>query len=124
MSAGAKTHLLTPKRLALLDALRKDEAARKRPQHPPSIVPGPRARDLPLSFAELRLGFLYQLEPQSPVYNVSGNIWFSGQLDIEALKRSANEMARRHETLRTTFVEIDGVAKKVIAPEWKVDLPV
>src|SRR6266540_1075599 len=124
MSAGAKTHLLTPKRLALLDALRKDDAARKRPQHPPSIVPGPRARDLPLSFAELRLWFLYQLEPQSPVYNVSGNIWFSGQLDIEALKRSANEMARRHETLRTTFVEIDGVAKKVIAPEWKVDLPV
>jgi amino acid adenylation domain-containing protein len=122
MGVGTRSGLLSPSRLALLDALRKDDPDRGR-RHAPPVVPVARGREVPLSFAELRLWFLYQLDPQSPVYNVSGNIWFSGHLDIDALMRSVNEMTRRHETLRTTFVEIDGTPTKVIDPSREVDLP-
>jgi amino acid adenylation domain-containing protein len=120
MSDAAKSSLLAPKRLALLEAVRKQGPSRR---HAPSIVAVPRDREMPLSFAEQRLWFLHQLEPDNPVYNIAGDMWFLGQVDVDALSRTYNEMARRHETFRTTFVEVDGAPRKVIAPSRNVDMP-
>src|SRR5690606_3291385 len=75
----------------------------------PPIVPLPRdGTELPLSFAQQRLWFLYRLEPESTAYNISGAMRVRGTLDTDALERSFSEIVRRHESLRTTFHEVDG----------------
>ena len=51
----------------------------------------------PLSFAQQRLWFLHQLEPDSAVYNIPGAIRLSGSLRVDVLVRSLNEIMRRHE---------------------------
>lgn len=48
----------------------------------------------------------------------------AGQLDVRALERSLDELARRHQTLRTTFDVVDGQAVQVIGPAGALRLPV
>ena len=60
------------------------------------------------SFSQQRLWFLDQLTPDSPAYNVPGALRVHGPLDVEVFRRSVNEIALRHESLRTTFGEADG----------------
>lgn len=68
------------------------------------ITPQPRdGRPFPLSFAQERMWFLHQLDPDSPQYNVSVTICLTGQLDITLLQRSAALLGQRHEALRTRF---------------------
>ena len=74
----------------------------------PPIKPVPRQGNLPLSFAQQRLWFLCQLEPDSPYYNIPAAVRLTGSLNIDALQQSLNDILRRHETLRTAFVTVDG----------------
>jgi len=90
----------------------------------PPIRPVSRDRELPLSFAQQRLWFLDQLEPNSPMYNIPDVVRLIGPLDVEVLKRCLNEIVRRHEVLRTTFAVVDGRPVQVIAPELTIPLPV
>jgi amino acid adenylation domain-containing protein len=69
----------------------------------------------PLSFAQQRLWFLDQLEPNTAVYNIPDMHYFTGALNLDALERSVSEIVRRHETLRTTFHIVDGEPAQVIA---------
>lgn len=62
----------------------------------------------PPSFAQQRLWFLAQLEPNSSFYNIPVAMRLRGPLRLEALEKSLNEMIRRHESLRTSFATIDG----------------
>ncbi|MGO8754240.1 MAG: non-ribosomal peptide synthetase [Gallionellaceae bacterium] len=71
---------------------------------------------LPLSFAQQRLWFVDQMDTGSAMYNVSLVRRLSGLLNVEALERSINELVRRHETLRTIFMKIDGEPIQLIAP--------
>lgn len=70
----------------------------------------------PLSFAQQRLWFLYQLEPESPVYNVALCMRIQGNLDVQALSGALDEIVRRHESLRTTFDIVDGQPTQRISP--------
>ncbi|MCL5996767.1 MAG: amino acid adenylation domain-containing protein [Chloroflexi bacterium] len=88
------------------------------------ITPAPRDRPLSLSYAQQRLWFLDQLEPNSPVYNIPTATRLSGTLDQDALEHSLNEIVQRHENLRTTFVAIEGKPAQVIAPCLTLPLPV
>ena len=90
----------------------------------PPIVPVARDIALPLSFAQQRLWFLDQLEPNSAFYNVPVVVRLSGQLNVEALQRTLNEVVRRHETLRTTFVLADGAPVQVIQEAAALELQV
>ncbi|HLL70296.1 MAG TPA: amino acid adenylation domain-containing protein [Pyrinomonadaceae bacterium] len=84
------------------------------------------ARDgaLPLSFAQQRLWFLDQYEPESAAYNIPAAVRLSGALDFAALERTFDEVVRRHESLRTSFaVAADGEARQEIAPSLKMKLP-
>ncbi|HVV14350.1 non-ribosomal peptide synthetase [Amycolatopsis sp.] len=63
-----------------------------------------REDDLPLSFAQSRMWFLQQLEPDSPAYNVCLAITLTGKLDAAALHRSFQRLVGRHEILRTRYV--------------------
>ena len=79
------------------------------------IEPAPRDEQLKLSFAQQRLWFLDQLEPNSPVYNCPAAIRLNGALDIELLEQTLTEVVRRHEVLRTSFRSIEGTPVQVIA---------
>jgi amino acid adenylation domain-containing protein len=63
----------------------------------------------PLSFAQERLWFIDQLQPQSAVYNIPVPIRLRGKLNHFAVRRSLNEVVRRHAILRTAFPAIDGL---------------
>ncbi|MFL6261088.1 MAG: amino acid adenylation domain-containing protein [Thermoanaerobaculia bacterium] len=89
----------------------------------PPIVPVPRDQELPLSFAQQRLWFLQQLEPESAAYNVPVFQRLSGPLETVALRRVLSEMVRRHEILRTLFPAADGQPRQVIRPAAEVALP-
>jgi amino acid adenylation domain-containing protein len=65
-------------------------------------IPSRRAGPVPLSFAQRRLWFLEQLNATS-AYHIPIAIRLEGALDRGALGKALGEIARRHETLRTTF---------------------
>ncbi|TWC67144.1 non-ribosomal peptide synthase protein (TIGR01720 family)/amino acid adenylation domain-containing protein [Pseudomonas sp. SJZ103] len=56
---------------------------------------------LPLSYAQERQWFLWQLDPDSAAYHVPGALRLSGRLDKVALQKSFDTLAVRHESLRT-----------------------
>ncbi|HYG62726.1 MAG TPA: amino acid adenylation domain-containing protein, partial [Thermoanaerobaculia bacterium] len=94
---------------------------------PPIVsVPRPHGEDgeLPLSFAQQRLWFLERLAPGSPAYNVPLAVRISGPLSLRLLAQALEEVARRHEALRTTFAEREGHPVQVIAPLLRVPLEV
>ncbi|HZF09879.1 MAG TPA: non-ribosomal peptide synthase/polyketide synthase [Thermoanaerobaculia bacterium] len=82
----------------------------------PPIVPVPRDRELPLSFAQERLWFLDRLDPGSPAYNVAAPLAITGELRVAALAASIAAIVGRHEVLRTTFQLLGEVPVQVVAP--------
>ncbi len=78
----------------------------------------------PASFAQQRLWFFDQLEPGSPFYNIPLAVRMQGRLDVSILQRCLNEIALRHETLRTTFLARDGQPVQVINPSGEIPLSI
>lgn len=89
-----------------------------------SIKPVPRDGNLPLSFAQARLWLLEQLDPNSGIYNMPAKVRLVGELDVEALERSINEIIRRHEVLRTSITSVDGQPLPVIVPDVQIKISV
>src|SRR6185436_3762606 len=71
----------------------------------PPLRPVPRGGEIPLSFAQERLWFLERLTPGTAVYNIPAGLRLRGPLDEAALQRALDEIARRHEALRTVFAD-------------------
>jgi len=90
----------------------------------PPLVPVPRDRSVPLSFAQQRLWFLDQLDPGNPLYNVPRAIRLTGNLNVQAMKRALNDLVARHEILRTTYQVVHDRPIQVIAPHLAFELPV
>ena len=63
------------------------------------------------------------MEPGSATYNIPVTVELSGPLDVAALVSAFAEVVRRQESLRTTFVEVDGVPRQRIAPFASASLP-
>ncbi|HEU0016243.1 MAG TPA: amino acid adenylation domain-containing protein, partial [Longimicrobium sp.] len=101
-------------RPVLADFARELETA-ARAELPP-IEPAPRDGRLPLSFAQQRLWFLEQLGSLGGTYHVPGRLRLRGELDRAALARALDAIVARHEALRTTFAQVDGVPEQRIAP--------
>ena len=81
--------------------------------------PIPRRSDtaeLPLSFAQQRLWFLAQLEPDIALYNLPYALLLRGPLDADLLLRSFREIVRRHGVLRTVFETVEGVPVQTVCP--------
>ena len=78
----------------------------------------------PASSAQQRLWFLDQLTPGKATYNLPGALRVRGKLDLEVLKRTVEEIVRRHETLRTRFVAAGDEPQQVIEDRVNVQLPV
>src|SRR2546425_5496822 len=69
---------------------------------------------LPLSFAQERLWFVNELEPDSAGYNIPRAVAIRGELDIRYLEEAFNRIIERHETLRTVFPSHEGQARQQI----------
>jgi amino acid adenylation domain-containing protein len=104
----------------LLALLLKEEGAKVVASE--KITQRPNANQAPLSFAQERLWFLDQMEPGSPLFNIPAAIRLVGKLNVPALERSLEEIIRRHETLRTTFVSDEGHPKGIIASHQPLKL--
>ncbi len=78
----------------------------------------------PLSFAQQRLWFIHQLDPRGSAYNMPFALRLRGSLDVGALRRSLTEVVRRHEAVRTVFVDRGGEARQVVLPAAPVPIPV
>ena len=78
------------------------------------ITRATRGVPLPLSFAQERMWFLYQLSPGAAAYNIPASVRLHGPLKKAALRWSINELVRRHEALRTTFAQVDGQPRQII----------
>ncbi len=77
-----------------------------------------------LSFAQRRLWFLQRLNPSSAAYNIPFAARLTGALDIDAMQRALQTVVDRHESLRTTFAEIDDAPVQVVAASSSMPLPV
>jgi amino acid adenylation domain-containing protein len=76
----------------------------------------------PLSFAQQRLWFLNQLEPNSPFYNFSWAVRLQGDLNLEILQQSLDAIVVHQEILRTKYITDNGNPIQVIAPPQSVEL--
>ncbi|MEC4812262.1 MAG: amino acid adenylation domain-containing protein [Scytonema sp. PMC 1069.18] len=85
----------------------------------------------PASYQQRRLWFLYELEPTSSAYNICAVFRLDGLLEIEALQLAFQQLQQRHESLRTTFMTVDGepwqkihlnVLSELIIEDWR-DVP-
>jgi hypothetical protein len=89
-----------PNSQLLASFLKMDEPER---QAPDRILRRPIGATVPLSFAQERLWFLQQWEPNNPAYNITRAYRLKGALDRAALARSVEAIAERHEALRSIF---------------------
>ncbi|HSF40168.1 MAG TPA: amino acid adenylation domain-containing protein [Thermoanaerobaculia bacterium] len=90
----------------------------------PPLVPVPREDEAPASFAQQRLWFLDQLEPDSPFYNVPLAVRLTGSFSPAAFQGALGEIVRRHEALRTSFRSVAGELRQRVLPPAPVALPI
>ncbi len=112
---------LSPEKQALLEKKLKEKkvtTSRRR-----SIPRRDNPSVAPLSYAQQRLWFLNQLEPDSPSYNITQIFRVQGTLNIESLRKALNAIINRHETLRTTFKLEGEEPVQVISIKLTLDLP-
>ena len=91
--------------------------ARNRQQ---AIAKVDRSQPVALSYSQQRMWFLWQMEPDSPAYNVGGMARLSGAFDIGCFEAALQALILRHETLRTTFPSFNGVACQKVSEETGV----
>jgi amino acid adenylation domain-containing protein len=74
----------------------------------------------PMSFAQQRLWLLDRLQPGNTAYNIPAAVRFGRPLNQAALQAAVDDVVRRHETLRTNVLVIDGEPQQVIAASRQV----
>lgn len=94
---------------------------------PPATIPRV-ARDrrapLPLTSAQERIWFYYQLDPSSPTYNASFSVRLGGAFDVPAFERALRELVARHHILQSRMVMLAGVPHFVEDPDFRPSLAV
>ncbi|MEN3327380.1 MAG: hypothetical protein V7638_2187, partial [Acidobacteriota bacterium] len=117
-----RVETLSPAKRALLERrLRADKHNRARE---PLLSRRARRESARASFAQERIWFLQQLEPESAAYNVPRAIRILGRLDLKLLQQSLNEIIARHESLRTRFSVVDGNLMQIVAESCPIEIPV
>jgi amino acid adenylation domain-containing protein len=77
-----------------------------------------------VSFAQERLWFLNQLEPESHVYNITSAFHVQGDLNLNALQSALDGVLRRHEVLRTRIRNENGKPVLALVADEKCEVTV
>ncbi|MFD3743314.1 amino acid adenylation domain-containing protein [Nocardia sp. NPDC058633] len=99
-------------------ATRLDTGVRVRPM----LSARQRPEVVPLSFAQRRLWFIHRLEGPSATYNMALAVRLRG-LDSSALRAAIGDVVTRHESLRTVFVDVDGMPSQRVLDADSVEVP-
>ncbi|MEV0677472.1 non-ribosomal peptide synthase/polyketide synthase [Actinosynnema sp. NPDC050436] len=92
---------------------------------PAEAIPAvPRTGPLPLSAGQQRLWFLDQFQPGDTEYNSALALRLRGVPDLSRLTGAVQGLVRRHESLRTTFAQVDGQPVQVVHDDLRLDVPV
>ena len=94
--------------------------------HAMAVPPDAKSRpgELSLTSAQMRIWVFSQLNPDLPIFNTFRAYKIAGPLRLDLLTRCLNEIAARHEVLRTTYPEIDGIPRPVIGSNANIRLEV
>jgi len=77
----------------------------------PELRALPRDTALPLSYAQQRIWFLDELEPDNPFYNVTLAKRVRGSIDAAVLRQAVHHVINRHEVLRSFCITRDDSAE-------------
>ncbi|WJM11232.1 amino acid adenylation domain-containing protein [Paenibacillus sp. PK1-4R] len=78
------------------------------------IEPAAAQASYPLSSAQRRLYVLHEMEPESTRYNMPGVIELTGKIDEDRLAQAIRSIIQRHESLRTSFIWVDGEPRQQV----------
>ncbi|MBA2470722.1 MAG: amino acid adenylation domain-containing protein, partial [Pseudonocardiales bacterium] len=85
------------------------------PRLPHTVTP-------PMSFAQQRLWFLHQYDPEDPSYNIPVAFWLHGDVDLPALSAALGDLAATHDVLHTCYPSENGEPQPVRSPEMSPPL--
>ncbi len=88
----------------------------------PVLLKVDRTQPLPLSYAQERQWFLWQLDPHSAAYHIPSALRLHGPLDLGALQRSFDTLLARHESLRTHLHQDTSGTVQVIEENGVIDI--
>ncbi|WP_407873315.1 non-ribosomal peptide synthase/polyketide synthase [Paenibacillus melissococcoides] len=83
-----------------------------------ALAPAGERVHYPLSSAQKRLYFLQQLEGAELSYNMPVALRLEGALDRARLEAALQVLIARHESLRTSFADVDGEPVQRVQEEW------
>jgi non-ribosomal peptide synthetase component F/thioesterase domain-containing protein len=114
------------KRLSQLSLTETDALRRRKLTSVPSAMgeavgeesqPSVETLAMPASFAQERFWALSQIDPSNPTFHIPVTLQLAGKLSVPLLEKSFKLLISRHETLRTTFSEIDGELRQIITDD-------
>ncbi|MEM9537940.1 MAG: amino acid adenylation domain-containing protein [Cyanobacteria bacterium P01_E01_bin.42] len=88
----------------------------------PPLEPAPKSEKIPLSLSQKRLWFLDSLEQNKSIYNLLRGFRLLGKPDRVCLEQALQAIVTRHDILRTTFPEREGIPQQEIASSFSVHL--
>ncbi len=106
--------------ISLLKQINMQQQANKEPI--PSI-PRDCEHELPLSFSQQSMWFFDKFTKGNPVFNICNAVHMQGILHKDKFVKALNQLIARHESLRTTFTNIDGKPVQMIHTAFSVDIP-
>ncbi|MEQ9308050.1 MAG: condensation domain-containing protein, partial [Balneolaceae bacterium] len=74
------------------------------------------------SSAQIRLYFIHKLDNKSLAYNLPLFLKIKGKIDGNKVEQIFNQLIERHESLRTSFEEVDDRVIQRISSEWMITL--
>ncbi|WP_313959961.1 non-ribosomal peptide synthetase [Mycobacterium deserti] len=80
----------------------------------PRLVAAPHDGPQPLSASQSRMWFHHRLNGPDAVNNIPFAARITGPCDVEAFVAAVRDIVARHEVLRTTYCEIDGVPHQIV----------
>ena len=87
-------------------------------------IKAPEQELYPLSFSQERLWFLNQLNSADTSYHVSRAMKLKGFVEVAALEETFAKLIKKHEILRTVFVNQEGKPYQKILPPFGYTIPV